>query len=62
MTIEWVDGQRDEEVEDYEPWTLVNELRRGSLDWDEGPHAGHYTVDWVGGDDRTALVQRLSPG
>lgn len=61
LTIEWADGQRDEDIEDYEPWILRDALAQRWLDWDEEPHAGRYTVDWLSGDERTTLLQRLRP-
>jgi hypothetical protein len=61
MTIEWADGQCDEEIEDYEPWAFVDELRSGSLEWADHPHGGQYRVQWVAGDPKTALLRRLHP-
>ncbi len=61
LTIEWADGQRDEEIEDYEPWVFLDGLRSGWLDWDEGPHEGRYKVEWVHGDERVGLMRRLGP-
>ncbi len=61
MTIEWTDGQRDEEIEDYEPWAFLKRLQTGWLDWDDEPHAGRHKVEWVNGDERIALRRRLHP-
>jgi len=62
MTVEWADGQRAEEVEDYPPWrAFVPELLSGSLDWTDSPHTGHYEVVWAEGDDKVALLDRLHP-
>lgn len=61
LTIEWADGQRDDDIEDYPPWALLPRLREGWLDWDDEPHAGQYQVEWVQGDERTTLYTRLRP-
>jgi hypothetical protein len=59
MTILWADGQRDQNIEDYEPWSYVNELRDGVLDWDEPPHAGRYRVEWIDEAERAAERARI---
>lgn len=46
MTIEWADGKRDQEIEDYEPWVFLEGLRLGWLDWARDRHAGRYRVEW----------------
>ncbi len=61
LTIEWADGQRNEDIEDYEPWVLLDGLRAGWLDWEEKPHEGRYKVEWVHGDEQVALRRRLHP-
>jgi hypothetical protein len=61
LTIEWADGQRNEDIEDYEPWVLLDGLRAGWLDWDEKPHEGRYKVEWVHGDEQVVLMHRLQP-
>jgi hypothetical protein len=44
----WLDGTRDSPEEDYPPWTIVEEVNAGRFEVDEGPHAGHYEVKWLG--------------
>ena len=62
MSIEWADGQRDEEIEDYPPWAaFVDEVRAGTLAWTDPPHGGHYEVEWINGQEKRALLERLHP-
>jgi hypothetical protein len=62
MSIEWADGRQDEEIEDYPPWAaFVDEVRAGTLEWTDSPHEGHYEVEWVDGDEKRAMLERLHP-
>ena len=47
LLIVWANGSREWPIEDYPPWTIVNEIQRGNLSWDEGDHQGTYDVEWV---------------
>jgi hypothetical protein len=47
LVIVWANGTRERPIEDYPPWTIVNEIQGGILSWGEGDHQGTYDVEWV---------------
>jgi hypothetical protein len=61
LSIEWADGQVDREVEDYEPWVFVDELRSGHFVLSDDEHKGSYSVAWLDGEDRREALKRLHP-
>lgn len=61
LTIEWADGQIERELEDYEPWVFVNDLRSGRFVLSDDEHAGDYTVSWLDGEPRREALERLNP-
>lgn len=48
LVVVWSNGDRERPLEDYPPWTVVDEIRKGAFTWDEGDaHRGQYSAEWL---------------
>ena len=51
--VTWADGRRDRIEEDYPPWTLVQEVRKGYAELEINPGRDQrFQVQWLEGDAR----------
>ncbi len=41
--IVWADGTKEQKLEDYAPWSYVNEMKNGKLEW----HGTIYSIEWL---------------
>lgn len=60
--VTWADGRRENPFEDYEPWEVVGEVKRGVFTW-EGPddRAGEYQAVWLEGEEKAVAFSALRP-
>lgn len=58
--VTWSDGRRERIEEDYPPWILVDEVRRGRVELEVVPGAepSVFVAEWLEGDDRLEAWQR----
>ena len=58
--VTWSDGRRDRIEEDYPPWTIVDEVRRGRVELETTPGAvaSTFILEWLQGDDRAEAWRR----
>lgn len=46
LTVVWADGEREDPIEDYPPWSVVADVRAGHFRHEApGPRQGEYLVD-----------------
>ena len=58
FSVIWVDGRRENPVEDYSPpWPTIELLEQGRFVWDRGPHLGEYEAVMLDA-EQTALARR----
>lgn len=51
MIVVWADGDREDPIEDYPPWSYVSEVRSGVFVHEgPGPRRGEYVVEWLPAD------------
>lgn len=52
IQVIWADGSRERQIEEYEPWMYVAELRDGYIELNgRGERSGRYDFSWLFGDD-----------
>lgn len=54
LLVTWSDGRQERIEEDYPPWTIVDEIREGTLRWTIDGQESHLEVRWLQGDDARA--------
>jgi len=54
--IIWSDGSKERRIEDYAPWSYVNEMKNGQLEWDNTI----YEVEWVPSNEVARLRKELN--
>jgi hypothetical protein len=58
--VTWSDGRRDRIEEDYPPWIIVDEVRRGRVELETTPGAvaSTFIPEWLEGEDRADAWRR----
>jgi hypothetical protein len=58
LLITWTNERRERIEEDYPPWTLVEEVRGGSLRWTVDGQQVELDVAWLRGDQSREALRR----
>jgi len=62
LVVVWQDGTKERSVEDYPPWSYVEELSTGRFEWingsDQSRH-GTYEAHWLGAAEASEARERL---
>lgn len=53
--IVWNDGSREQRLEDYAPWSYVNDMREGKFKWNDET----YSIEWLPKDEAEAKKKEL---
>lgn len=58
LLVTWIDGRREQLLEDYPPWTSVTELREGHFVWPDPRGDIDFTTRWLTGAEQQQAWQR----
>lgn len=54
--IVWADGTKETKLEDYAPWSYVEEMKHGRLEWDDII----YDIEWLAPDKAQSKYKELN--
>ena len=54
--IVWKDGTKERAIEDYAPWSYVNEMKNGKLSWNNTS----FDIEWLPVDKAKQLYKKLN--
>jgi len=52
LLVTWLDGTREGIEEDYQPWTLVDDLLPGHVTWNNHSQEQDFEAEWLSGEHR----------
>ncbi|SDD65254.1 hypothetical protein SAMN04489747_1444 [Auraticoccus monumenti] len=60
LLVTWTDGEGEPIIEDYPPWTAVDEVRMGQIEVERMSTgiSGTFSVEWLEGSERDAAWTR----
>ena len=59
--VVWADGTQEKTTWDWEPWSVVKNMREGSFEFSsrESPHNGRYEFAWLDPAEAVAAKEKL---